>query len=182
MAVRQRPCIAPRPGSSPWAERAKGISRAILHLFLAWTSFSTAKGHPHSNREQSTDFTATLLQQPGGGLLVSVIGLVVIGVGVYHVVKGWTKRFLRDLNEHPGTLATRAGVVGYIAKGVALAVVGVLFVTAAVQNSASKATGLDGALRSLRQQPVGPWLLTAVALGIAVFGVYCLVRVRHARV
>lgn len=84
--------------------------------------------------------------------------------------------------ESPGIVATRAGVVGYIAKGVALAVVGVLFVSAAVQNSASKATGLDGALRSLRQQAVGPWLLTAVALGIAAYGVDSLARSRHGRV
>lgn len=172
----------PAPGSSPWGQRVKDISKAIFHLFVAWASFSTARGRPHSNREQSTDFTATLLQQPGGRLLVSVIGLVVIGIGAYHVVKGWTKRFLGDLNEHPGILATRAGVVGYIAKGVALAVVGILFVIASVQNSSSKATGLDGALRSLREQPVGPWLLTAVALGIAAYGVYSFARARHARV
>jgi len=61
-------------------------------------------------------------------------------------------------------------------------VVGVLFVTAAVQNLSSKATGLDGALRSLRQQAAGTWLLTAVALGIAAFGVYSFARARHARV
>jgi hypothetical protein len=48
-------------------------------------------------------------------------------------------------DQEPGILATRAGVVGYIAKGIALAVVGALFVTAAVQNSSTKATGLDGA-------------------------------------
>ncbi len=174
--------VRPAPGASPWADRAKSSSKTVLYLALAWASFSTANGRPNSNTAQSVDFTATLLQQTGGRLLVSVIGLVVIGVGVYHVVKGWTKRFLQDLNEHPGTLATRAGVVGYIAKGVALAVVGVLFVAAAVQNSASKATGLDGALRSLRQQPVGPWLLTAVALGIAAYGVYSFARAKYARV
>ena len=172
----------PGPGSSPWAVRAKGISKAVLYLALAWTSFSTAKGHPSSSKAQSADFTATLLQQTGGRLLVGVIGLVVIGVGGYHVVKGWTKKFLQDLSEHPGTLATRAGVVGYIAKGIALTVVGILFVTAAAQNSASKATGLDGALRTLRQQPAGPWLLTVVALGIAAYGVYSFARARHAGV
>ena len=176
--------LAVRTGgeSSQWADKAKGISKAVLYLVLAWTSFSFAKGHPSSSKAQSADFTATLLQHTGGRLLVAVIGLVVIGVGGYHVVKGWTKKFLQDLSENPGTLATRAGVVGYIAKGIALAVVGVLFVTAAAQNSSSKATGLDGALRSLRQQPVGPWLLTAVALGIAAYGVYSFARARHARV
>jgi len=103
-------------------------------------------------------------------------------VGTYHVVKGWTKKFLIDLRENPGMLATRAGVIGYIAKGIALALVGGLFVTAAAQNSASKATGLDGALRSIRQQAFGSWLLTAVGLGIAAYGLYSFARARHARV
>ena len=174
--------VRPAPGASPWADRAKSISKGALYLVLAWTSFGFAKGQPSSSKAQSADFTATLLQQTGGRLLVAVVGLVVIGVGVYHVVKGWTKKFLQDLNGHPGTLATRAGVAGYVAKGFALAVVGLLFGAAAVQNSASKATGLDGALRSLRQQPVGPWLLTVVAFGIAAFGLYCFARARYTRV
>lgn len=172
----------PAPGSSPWPARVKGLSKAVLYLALAWASFTTTQGHPSSSRAQSADFTATLLQHTGGRLVVAVIGLAVIGVGGYHVVKGWAKRFLRDLKEHPGILATRAGEVGYIAKGIALAVVGVLFLTAAAQNSARKATGLDGALRTLRQQPFGPWLLSAVALGIATYGAYSFARARYARV
>jgi type IV secretory pathway VirB2 component (pilin) len=176
--------LAVRTGgqSSRWAIKAKGIAKAVVYLVLAWTSFSFAQGQPSSSKAQSADFTATLRQHSGGQLLVAVIGVVVIGVGGYHMMKGWTKKFLGDLSENPGVLATRAGVVGYVAKGVALAVVGVLFVSAAVQNSSSKATGLDGALRSLRQQAVGPWLLTAVALGIAAYGAYSLARSRHARV
>jgi Domain of Unknown Function (DUF1206) len=176
--------LAARPAkdSSLWVARVKGIAKAVLYLALALTSFSTAKGQPGSSRAQSTDFTATLLQHTGGRLLVSLIGLAVIAVGGYHAFKGWTRKFLQDLSEHPGTLTTRAGVVGYMAKGIALAVVGVLFVAAALQNSSSKATGLDGALRSLRQQGFGPWLLTAVALGIAAFGVYNFARSRYVRV
>ena len=125
------------------------------------------QGTTQQQQDQSADFTATLLQHSGGRLLVGVIGLAVIGVGGYHALKGWTRKFLQDLTKNPGTLATRAGVVGYIAKGIALAVVGALFVTAAVQNSSTKATGLDGALRSMREQALGSWLLTGVALGIA---------------
>jgi type IV secretory pathway VirB2 component (pilin) len=176
--------LAVRTGgeSSKWAVKAKGIAKAIVYLVLAWTSFSFAKGQPSSSKAQSSDFTATLLQHTGGRIVVAVIGAVVIGVGGYHVMKGWTKKFLQDLSGNPGILATRAGVVGYIAKGIALAVVGALFVIAAAQNSSSKATGLDGALRSLRQQQFGPWLLTAVALGIAAFGLYSFARARHARV
>jgi type IV secretory pathway VirB2 component (pilin) len=174
--------VRPAPGSSPWVHRAKSLSKGVVYLALAWTCFSFAKGKPSSSKAQSADFTATLLQKPGGQLLVAVLGLAVIGVGIYHVAKGWTKKFLQDLAENPGVLVTRLGEVGYIAKGFALAVVGILFVAAAAQNSASKATGLDGALRSMRQQPAGSWLLTAVALGIAAYGVYSFARARFARV
>jgi type IV secretory pathway VirB2 component (pilin) len=176
--------LAVRTGgeSSQLAQRAKSISKAVVYLVLAWTSLRTANGKPSSSKAQSADFTATLLQHSGGRLLVAVIGVVIIGVGVYHVRKGWTRKFLQDLSGNPGMLATRAGVIGYVAKGIALAVVGVLFVAAAAQNSSSKATGLDGALRSLREQPFGPWLLTAVALGIAAYGLYSFARARHARV
>jgi len=170
------------PASSPWAFRAKSLSKGVVYLALASISLSFANGQPRSSRAQSADFTATLLQHNGGRLGVAVIGLVVVAVGGYHVVKGWTKKFLQDLNENPGTLATRAGVVGYVAKGIALGVVGILFVTAAAQNSSRKATGLDGALRTLRQQPAGPWLLSAIALGIATYGFYSFARARHARV
>lgn len=169
-------------GKSPWADRVKSISKGVVYLLLAWTCFSFAKGRPTSSKAQSADFTATLLHQSGGRALVAVVGLVVVGVGGYHVYKGWTRKFLQDLTEHPGAFATRAGVVGYIAKGIALMVVGALFLAAAAQNSANKATGLDGALRSLRGQPQGSWLLTAVALGIAAYGVYSFARARYARV
>ena len=56
---------------------------------------------------------------------------VIVGVGIYHVRKGATKKFLRDLEEHPGHWATCAGGAEGIAKGIALGVVGGLFIAAA---------------------------------------------------
>ena len=73
------------------------------------------------------------------------------------------------------------GRAGYIAKGIALGIVGVLFGWAAISYDPEKAGGLDTALRTLREQPGGPLLLTAVALGIACFGVYCFVWSRNAK-
>lgn len=176
--------LAARPdrGSSRWPAPVKGIAKAVLYLALGWASFNTAEGRPGNSRAQSAGITATLLQHSGGALGVMLIGLVLIGAGGYHMLKGWTKMFLRDLTKHPGRFAVRAGVVGYLAKGVSLALVGVLFVIAAQDNTSARSTGLDGALRLLRQQAFGPWLLTAVALGIAAYGLYSFARARHARV
>jgi hypothetical protein len=127
------------------------------------------------------DFTATLMKGPGGRWLVGLVGLGVVVAGAYHVYRGWTKRFLDDLEEHPGTWATRAGRAGYIGKGAAIAIVGLLFLVAAWRHDPERASGLDGALRTLRDQPYGSALLTVVAVGFAAYGLYAFSRAKHAK-
>lgn len=171
-----------RDEKEKWARRGKALGKAIVYLALAWTSFRFARGSSSDSTSETVDFTATLMSRPGGRLLVAAVGLVVLGVAGYHLHKGATKRFLEDLDQHPGTWATRAGAMGYIAKGVALGIVGLLFVVAAAKGSAREATGLDGALHALREQALGPWLLTLVAAGLAAYGLYSFSRARHAKV
>ena len=164
-------------------DRVKAASKAVLYLFFAWTTFKvTGSGSSGSSEQQTEDFTAGLMGSPLGRLLVGVIGLVVLGIAVYHVRKGWKRTFLEDLREHPGSWAVHAGRIGYVSKGVALVLVGFFFLVAAVQADPDKAQGLDGALKTLKDQPFGPFLLTLVAVGIAGYGVYSFARARYARV
>ena len=177
--------IVGHPGDDKeaWGGRAKAAGKTVVYLALAWSAFGFARGKSGgSSSKQSVDFTASLLEKPGGRVLVVLIGLGVIAVGAYHVYKGATKKFLQDLVDHPGTWATRAGQVGYIAKGAALVIVGFLFAVAGFQKQATEATGLDGALKSLRDQAFGTTLLVVMALGFAAFGLYGFARARHAKV
>jgi hypothetical protein len=164
------------------ADRLKAVAKGVTYLFFAWSTFQVGQGASSSAEQQTEDFTAGLMGSPGGRLLVAVVGLVVLGIAGYHVYKGWTKKFLEDLREHPGQWAVTAGRIGYIAKGVALVVVGFFFLVAAWQADPDKAQGLDGALKTVKDQPMGPFLLTLVAAGIAAYGVYSFARSRYARV
>jgi succinate dehydrogenase/fumarate reductase cytochrome b subunit len=172
-------------GSSK-GDRAKAAGRAVVYLALAVTSYAFATGGGSSSDQQTTDTTAKLMQAPGGRLLVGAVGVAIVVVGVYHVVKGLRQKFLRDLRSLPsgttGTAVRWAGMVGYVAKGVALAIVGVLFVLAAQHANPQEAGGIDTALRTLEQQPAGDVLLVLVALGLIAFGVYSFVRARFGRV
>ena len=163
-------------------QRIKPAAKAVVYAALAWTTFSVLRGSATSSSQQSTGTAANLMAQPAGRLLVGATGLLVLGVGIYHVVKGWRRKFLTDLREHPSEWVVRAGRLGYVAKGVALALVGGFFVSAALTHDPSKAKGLDGALRSLLQLPLGRVLLALVAVGLAAFGVYSFARARYARV
>jgi hypothetical protein len=167
-------------------DRAKAVGRAVVYAGLALTALSFARGGGSSSSAQTADLTAKLMGAPAGRLLVAALGIAIVAVGVYHVVKGAKQKFLEDLQRLPsgsaGPVVRRLGVVGYVAKGVALAIVGVLFVTAAAQADPSKATGLDGALHTLRDQPAGVVLLVIVALGFVAFGAYSFVRARYGRI
>jgi hypothetical protein len=162
--------------------KAKAAAKAVVYAVLAWTTVTVVQGSAAGGSEQATSTTARLMEAAYGRILVGLIGLAVIGVGVYHVIKGWRRTFLEDLREHPGQAIVRAGQIGYIAKGAALGLVGGLFVAAAVTADPEKASGLDGALRTLLDVPLGKFLLTPIAVGFAAYGAYSFVRARYARV
>ena len=165
------------------SQRAKAGGKAVVYVALAVTALAFARGGGSGGG--ASGVTAELMRAPGGRLLVGALGVGVVVVGAYHVHKGATRGFLEDLRALPagkaGRVARRAGVVGYVAKGVALAVVGVLFVVAAATADPQRATGLDGALQALREGPGGPVLLVLVAAGLVAFGGYCAVRSRFGR-
>lgn len=165
-------------------DRLKAIGKAVTYLVLTALAAGIATGDLSGGggSEQTTSITARVMEHPLGQVAVGLIGLGIVAVGGYHVVQGWRKKFLTDLRENPGRAVTVAGRVGYVAKGVSLAIVGVLFVLAAVNNDPEEAQGLDGALRTLLELPLGTVLLTAVGLGIAAYGVYSFGRARHAKV
>ncbi len=164
------------------ADRLKSAAKGVVYLFLSWTAFLFARGDSSSSKKQTSDFTASLMSKPFGTALVILVAAVIAGVGVYHVIKGWKRKFLSDLVEHPGPAVEALARFGYIAKGVALVLVGALFAFAAVNNDPKQATGLDGALKSLHEAPFGKVLLTLIALGFVAYGIYSFVRARKARV
>lgn len=162
------------------ADRAKAAAKAVTYAVLAFTTVSVLTSG--SGGGSSGGATSGLMSSGLGRVLVGLVGVGVVAVAGYHVVKGWKEKFLEDLESSPAPWVRKAGRVGYIGKGAALAVVGVLLVVAAVQADPEKAEGLDAALHTLAGLPFGAVLLTLVALGFAAYGVYAFGRARHAKV
>lgn len=162
-------------------KRIGAAGKAVVYLAIGISAVSTAVGQKKSGNSSEKTMTARLLGVPFGRVLVIIAGLAVVAVGVMLVYRGIVKKFTEDLQGSVSPVVVRLGQIGYCAKGFALAIVGVLFVVAAVTFDPDKAGGLDSALRTLRDQPFGAVLLTLMALGIAAFGAYCFAWSRHAK-
>jgi hypothetical protein len=168
-------------------ERLSSAGRAVIYTGLALTAWQVLQGTAKSSARQQQDFTAGLMAKPAGPALVVLVGLGVTAFGVGMAVYGFRKMFVRRLATEKMTAGVRTATVnlgrfGYIAKGFAFAVVGVLVVAAGFTSDPGKSRGLDIALRTLAQQPYGVVLLIAVAAGFAAFGVYCFAQSRYRRI
>jgi Domain of Unknown Function (DUF1206) len=164
-------------GAKRTFKRVGSAGKVVVYLVLAYTAVKTAIGSSSSSSSKD-GMTATVMSWPLGQVIVGLGGLAIVGVGGYLVSRAVRKSFENDLQPQAtsgttGTTVVRLGQIGYTAKGVALAIVGVLFIWAAVTYDPKKAGGLDAALHRLVAQPFGPWLLALVAVGIGCFGVFC---------
>ncbi|SDJ54194.1 DUF1206 domain-containing protein [Streptomyces indicus] len=165
--------------------RLASAGKAVVFGVLGTSALGIALGSKQQDNEQATDsLTARLMDLPAGQAIVAAVGAVIIGIGVHLVRNGLTDRFLdtfdgRGTSGTTGTAYTWLGRAGHVAKGLALAVVGVLFGWAALTHEPDKSGGLDQALREVLDQPFGPALLTGIALGICCYGCFCFAWARH---
>lgn len=174
---------ARRPGDGTW-DVLRAAGKAAVFLAVGGLFASYALGARSDSRAKSQELTATVMAAPGGQWLVLVAGAALVVIGGYYAWRGASRRFVDQevRAKEPARPVTAVGVVGYAAKGAALGIVGVLVVVAAARNDPSQSTGLDGALKGLAAQPYGTWLLAAVALGLACFGLYSIARAKYGEV
>jgi hypothetical protein len=165
-------------------KRAISGGKAVIFVALAVIAGRTAAGGGGGGGGQRA--TAGVLGLPGGQFLVGAVGIGIVVAGGSKIYSGWRKKFLRDMDlpadQHARRLAERTGQVGFIAKGLSVALIGILVVIAAIRFDPAEASGLDAALKSLASQSFGPYLLMVVALGLACYGVFCFFDARYHRV
>jgi hypothetical protein len=160
------------------------LAKALAYAVLGVTALLFAVGLEYEADERLRDLTDDTLDIPGGAVLVGGVAVAVIAVGLYTLVRGLTGGFMKDIDlpaapDRWEPLIEGIGRVGYVAKGIAVALVGVLLWQAATSADVSTATGLDGALAAVAGVAAGPWLLTAIGAGFAAFGLYALARARY---
>lgn len=167
-----------------WGYRLKYVGTGVIYLGLALTAVVYALGGKSDSSQSSKSLSARLMATPGGIVLLDLFGLLVAGIGIAFIVRGVTRGFEKhlDLPQSPvGKGIVTFGSVGYVAKGIAIAVTGALFVVAAVTHDPRAAGGLDSAVRTLAALPVGPGILWVVGIGLILYGLFCFARARCAR-
>lgn len=167
-----------------WGRRAAEWGQALVFVALGLISAAVALGARPDAERTAEAASRGALDIPGGSIALALVG-VGIGIGgVSFVVMGARRSFRNRMRipDGAGGLAVEiAGIVGFVAKGVSLLIVGVLLVIAAVRTDAETAGGLDGAIDALLDLALGPLLAGVVGAGFLDYGVFTVFRARFAR-
>ena len=171
--------------ASGMVQRGGYAVSGLIHLALAFFCGQAAwAGGQVSGGEGPQSLVARLLNQPFGQWLVGLVGLALIGVGVFRLYTAWSKTFqqrmhLEEMSEREKTGAVRSGQIGIAARSVVFALTGFFFLKAAQAADASQAGALRESLMAIQDQ--GTWYLTAMAFGLLAYALYLvfLARYRH---
>ncbi|BDZ44369.1 DUF1206 domain-containing protein [Naasia aerilata] len=166
------------------AKRIKEAGIAVAYFAVAVTASQYATGGGGSTEQGTEVATAGLLGSPLGVALLLVVAAIALGVGAGFIMSGFRKSFEETLVLPPGAAGGATvllGRVGYVAKGIAVAVIGVLFATAVFTADPKRAGGLDGALNALARLPYGVVILLVIGIGFVAYGLFYGVRGWRAR-
>ncbi|WP_210529901.1 DUF1206 domain-containing protein [Rubellimicrobium arenae] len=166
---------------------AKGVAgrlgmaiSGLVYLSLAFAALTLLLSSAGPEGESRLrEWIGTVMGWPGGRWLVGLAGLVIMGAGAKYVMEGWTASYERYLAANSSTARWRTPLrVGVAAHGVALGVIGLLFLTAAWRADPSEAGGLASAFDWLGEQAYGRALVAALCLGLLGFALFCFVNAR----
>ncbi|HET6695015.1 MAG TPA: DUF1206 domain-containing protein [Gaiellaceae bacterium] len=166
-------------------KRLGQAGKALLYGTLAVITASLLFDSGGGGGGQSEDkATAVALEWPGGRWIVGGVGLAIIGAGAFNAYRALSGSFRENLREEQMSGAEQPwyiafGVIGHFARAVVFVMIGVFVLRAAYEYDPDEAIGLDGALQKLAGEAYGAWLLGAVALGLGMYGLFCLVEAKY---
>lgn len=153
---------------------AAGVS-GIVYSALAWQAFKLMDGSDSGSRDGAEEGARTTLALPGGPMLLILGGAILVGAGLYQLVKAYRYSFC----DHLDPVVARElwvrwmGRGGYAARGIIFIVSGFFIVNAGLKSRATEAGGMEDALRWL-DSPID----LAVAAGLLLFGLFSLIEAR----
>jgi hypothetical protein len=178
------------PDNAGYGLRVVYGASGFLHIYLAYMAARTVlsglgwMGGGESGDQSAQSGASWLMSQGLGRWLVGAVGVGAFGISISQLVVGYRAKFreklaLRDMHAYETIAMITLGRMGFCARAVLIALVGLFLVQAAAHADPENAGGMAKALATLMAQPFGPWLLGATATGLIAHGVFTWALMRY---
>jgi len=161
------------------------IVSAITHSILCYWTVTLLLTYQDDSSGQTASYNLTeYLGSEITALVFGFIGVVLVGVGIAHLIKGFTARFEKYMampDTHYGWM-TKVCQFGLISRGVVWCIIGWIILRSAFISGTSENKGIGDALEWLRTTPFGSTLTMIIAIGLFAFGLYSLLEAIYRRI
>ena len=99
------------PDGQKSSHRLVNLAQAVLYGFIAFgiLKYALGLGAPKSSNKQSVDLTATAFKYPGGRFAVGIVGVIIIGIGVYLAYQAYQAKFMQQMRMGTASPTTSEG-------------------------------------------------------------------------
>jgi hypothetical protein len=150
-----------------------GLASFIVKLLL----------NDESSGESHVAMVRQVFSWPAGRWLVGIVAAIVIINGIRQGYKGVSGRFMKNITLMKTDLEglfRKAGVMGYLARGVVLMIIGYLVLHASVTLNPHETKGSEQAFAFIENK-FGSLLMGIVALGLVAYGAFMFVKAKYQR-
>jgi Domain of Unknown Function (DUF1206) len=177
----------PEGGGGPeLKDRVANLAGGVAYLGFFAVAVGAASGSSGNSSGEPRHAAAGVLGWPGGQVLVGIAGAALIGISAYQFYDAVRGTFAQDsklqqMGPKERRLFMGLGHLGLSARALVFALVGYFLLRTAIDFNPGSAVGVDGALARLHHEPLGPWLLGLVAVGLLTFAAFSLIEARYRR-
>jgi len=166
------------------AKRLRYAFSGVIYGALAFLAAKMVLGNGGGGGNSRESLVRELLQQPFGQWLVGILAVAIILSGLYQIYYALSEKYKKKvrgagLKSDVEAKMVKAGKLGYVARGIVWAVIGYLFLKAALQSNPQQAGGSSSAFAFLEQSSFGSILLGAVAIGLICYGIFMFMRAKY---
>lgn len=165
---------------SGFAKRFGYICSGAIYGAFGFTLLSGGSGSGNSQH-----FVAQIMDKSYGPLLIGLTGIIIIGVGIYQIHKGYSGKYLEELNATHSdrrNLLNKSGKFGYMARGVVFGIIGYFVVQAASTGNADMIRGTQGVFSYLQGLSYGWLIMGVIAIGFLGHGIFMMFVARYSTV
>lgn len=154
------------------AKRAGGVFSGGAHLVLAWAAASLAMG-------SSDGDTGTGLASAVPDVVLTIVGVGFMVTALDQLRKAFTAKFMKHVAPDAPAFVSPVGRAGYLARFVVFAIIGWQMFAASIDAGGDANPGISKALATLGDDPL---LYVPVAAGLALFGIFSLLKGWYAQI
>jgi Domain of Unknown Function (DUF1206) len=171
-------------GGTSLFDRISNLAGGAVYLGFFGLAIRVLTGSAGNGSSEARSAASGLLGWPGGRVLVGIAAAGLVAISIYQACDAIRGGFARDSKLEDMSPGERVaflvlGRVGLIARAAVFALIGYFLIRTAIEFNPSNAIGVDGALAKVHHEPLGPWLLGFVGVGLLVFAGFSFLEGRY---